>query len=112
FHQGDRLAILAENRPEWAIIDLACLYLGGVDVPLYLTSPVSDLTYILKDAGVSFLAVSGREPLAKALKLASDLPALSHLLLLDEGPNEETRLGQLPTISLNGLLARGEKSGG
>ena len=112
FRPGDRLAILADNHPEWAIIDLACLYLGGVDVPLYLTSPVSDLTYILQDAGVSFLAVSGREPLAKASKLASDLPALSHLLLLDEGPNEETRLGRLPTISLNGLLARGEKSGG
>lgn len=112
FRPGDRLAILADNHPEWAIIDLACLYLGGVDVPLYLTSPVTDLTYILKDAGVTFLAVSGREPLTKALKIASDLPALSHLLLLDEGPNEEVRLGQLPTISLDGLLARGEKSGG
>jgi len=111
FRPGDRLAILAENHPEWAIIDLACLYLGGVDVPLYLTSPVTDLTYILKDAGVTFLAVSGREPLAKALKVAGDLPALSHLLLLDEGPNEETRLGQLPSLSLNGLIARGEKGG-
>jgi long-chain acyl-CoA synthetase len=112
FRHGDRLAILADNHPEWAIIDLACLYLGGVDVPLYLTSPVADLTYILKDAGVTFLAVSGREPLAKALKIASDLPTLSHLLLLDEGPKEETRLGQLPSLSLEGLIARGEKSTG
>ena len=112
FRPGDRLAILADNHPEWAIIDLACLFLGGVDVPLYLTSPVSDLTYILKDAGVTFLAVSGREPLATALKVANDLPTLPHLLLLDEGPAEETRLGQLPSISLEGLFARGEKSGG
>ena len=110
FRPGDRLAILAENHPEWAIIDLACLYLGGVDVPLYLTSPVSDLTYILKDAGVTVLAVSGREPLAKALKVASDLPTLRYLLLLDEGPKEETRLGQLPSLSLEGLIARGEKA--
>ncbi len=109
FRPGDRLAILADNRPEWAIIDLACLYLGGVDVPLYLTSPTPDLTYIVKDAGVTFLAVSGREPLAKALKIASDFPSLSYLLLLDEGPNEETRLGQLPSLSLDGLIARGEK---
>lgn len=112
FRPGDRLAILADNHPEWVIIDLACLFLGGVDVPLYLTSPATDLTYILKDAGVTFLAVSGRDPLAKALKMANDLPALSHLLLLDEGPKEEMRLGQLPSISLDGLLALGESTGG
>jgi long-chain acyl-CoA synthetase len=112
FRAGDRLAILADNHPEWAIIDLACLYLGGVDVPLYLTSSTADLTYILKDAGVSFLAVSGREPLAKALKIAADLPSLKHLLLLDEGPKEEVRLGQLPSISLEGLLALGERASG
>ncbi len=112
FHPGDRLAILAENRPEWPIIDLACLYHGGVDVPLYLTSTPKDTAYILKDAGVRFIAVSGREQLAKILKIAGDLPALSYLLLLDDGPKEETRLGQLPALSLDGLLARGERNGG
>jgi long-chain acyl-CoA synthetase len=112
FHAGDRLAILAENRPEWPIIDLACLYLGGVDVPLYLTSTPRDTAYILKDAGVTFVAVSGREQLAKVLKIAGDLPELSYLLLLDDGPKEETRLGQLPALSLAGLLARGERNGG
>ena len=45
FRPGDRLAILAENDPEWTIIDLACLYLGGVDVPLYLTSPITEGKY-------------------------------------------------------------------
>ncbi len=112
FRPGDRLAILADNHPEWVIIDLACLYLGGVDVPLYLTSPATDLTYILKDAGVTFLAVSGRDSLAKALKISSDLPVLKYLLLLDEGPKEEMRLGQLPSMSLDGLLALGESTGG
>ena len=112
FRAGDRLAILAENRPEWPIIDLACLFLGGVDVPLYLTSPPQDLAYILKDAGVTFIAVSGREQLAKILTIAGDLPALSYLLLLDNGPKDETRLGQLPALGLDGLCARGEQHGG
>src|SRR5712691_4907618 len=112
FHAGDRLAILAENQPEWPIIDLACLYLGGVDVPLYLTSTPKDTTYILKDAGVRFIAVSGREQLAKVLKIAGSLPTLTHLLLLDDGPKDETRLGQLPTIGLEGLYAYGERQGG
>ena len=112
FRTGDRLAILAENRPEWPIIDLACLYLGGVDVPLYLTSTPKDTTYILNDAGVTFVAVSGREQLAKVLKISGSLPTLTHLLLLDNGPKEETRLGQLPTIGLEGLYAYGERLGG
>ena len=112
FRAGHRLAILAENRPEWPIIDLACLYLGGVDVPLYLTSTPKDTAYILKDAGVTFVALSGREQLAKILKIAGDLPDLAYLLLLDDGPQEETRLGQLPALSLAGLLARGERNRG
>ena len=112
FRAGDRLAIVAENRPEWPIIDLACLYLGGVDVPLYLTSTHNEAAYILKDAGVKFIAVSGREQLAKVLKIAGDLPDLAYLLLLDDGPKEETRLGQIPTLSFDGLLARGEHNGG
>ena len=109
FQAGDRLAILAENRPEWPIIDLACLYLGGVDVPLYLTSTPKDTAYILRDAGVSFIAVSGREQLAKVLKIAGDLPTLTHLILLDEGPKDETHLGKLPALGITGVYARGEQ---
>src|SRR6185436_11082056 len=32
---GDRVAILAENRPEWAYADLATLAAGAEDVPVY-----------------------------------------------------------------------------
>jgi long-chain acyl-CoA synthetase len=112
FRAGDRLAILAENRPEWPIIDLACLFLGGVDVPLYLTSPPRETSYILKETGVTFVAVSGREQLAKILQVAGDLPRLSYLLLLDDGPKEEIRLGPLPAIGIDGLMALGEREGG
>lgn len=109
FRAGDRLAILAENRPEWPIIDLACLYLGGVDVPLYLTSTPKEITYILRDAGVSFIAVSGRDQLAKVLKIAGNLPTLTHLILLDEGPKDATRLGHIPALSIEGVYAQGEQ---
>jgi long-chain acyl-CoA synthetase len=61
---------------------------------------------------VSFIAVSGREQLAKVLKIASDLPALTHLILLDEGPKDETRLGQIPALSIEGVYARGEQQSG
>ncbi|MEP6573555.1 MAG: AMP-binding protein, partial [Gemmatimonadota bacterium] len=36
---GERLAILSENRPEWAIADFACLIARCADVPVYPTLP-------------------------------------------------------------------------
>jgi long-chain acyl-CoA synthetase len=36
--RGDRVAIVSENRPEWAIADFACLTSGVTDVPLYRAS--------------------------------------------------------------------------
>ncbi|HEU4473733.1 MAG TPA: AMP-binding protein, partial [Gemmatimonadales bacterium] len=36
---GDRVAILSENRPEWAITDYACLAARCTDVPIYPTLP-------------------------------------------------------------------------
>lgn len=109
FREGDRLGILSENRPEWAIVDLACLFLGGVDVPLYLASPTADLAYVLRDAGVTFIAVSGQEQMAKILAVARELPDLFYLLMLDDGPREETRIGRLRVLGLEGLLALGER---
>src|SRR5687768_1433438 len=49
--RGDRVAILSENRPEWAIADYACLTAGLTDVPLYPTLPADQISYILKDSG-------------------------------------------------------------
>ncbi|HEY6828654.1 MAG TPA: AMP-binding protein, partial [Gemmatimonadaceae bacterium] len=36
---GDRVAILSENRPEWAVVDYATLALGAADVPIYPNLP-------------------------------------------------------------------------
>src|SRR5665647_2932073 len=35
--RGDKVAIMAENRPEWVYSDMAILGLGAVDVPLSYT---------------------------------------------------------------------------
>ena len=48
---GDRVAILSENRPEWAIADYACLTIGAADVPIYPNLPGDQIAYILRDSG-------------------------------------------------------------
>jgi len=35
--RGDKVAILSENRPEWAISDLSIMAIGAIVVPLHTT---------------------------------------------------------------------------
>src|SRR5438128_9009339 len=48
---GDRVAILSENRPEWAISDFAILCSAAVTVPIYPTLLGWQIEYILYDSG-------------------------------------------------------------
>ena len=56
--RGDRVALLSENRPEWALADYAMLCVGVLNVPVYPTLPANQISYILNDAGVRAIFVS------------------------------------------------------
>ncbi|MES2124755.1 MAG: long-chain fatty acid--CoA ligase [Gemmatimonadota bacterium] len=83
--RGDRMAILSENRPEWAIADYACLTARLADVPVYPTLPAHQAGYILQNSGARGAFVSTREQLAKVLECRASTPALEHLVLFDDG---------------------------
>jgi long-chain acyl-CoA synthetase len=74
--RGDRVAILSENRPEWAIADYACLTAGLTDVPLYPTLPADQIAYILRDSGAVAIFVSSEEQAGKIMSIRADAPAL------------------------------------
>jgi long-chain acyl-CoA synthetase len=59
--RGDRVAILSENRPEWAMADYACLLSGVVDVPVYSTLISEQVAYLLRDSGARLVFVSTAE---------------------------------------------------
>ena len=82
--KGDRVAILSENRWEWAVADFASLALGAIDVPLYATTGADQVGYMLRDAGVKVAVVASQEQLEK-LSQAGEMPALEHVLVMDEG---------------------------
>jgi long-chain acyl-CoA synthetase len=63
--KGDRVAILSENRPEWATADFACQMLGAVSVPIYSTLTGDQAAFILEDAGVRVIFVSSEQQLRK-----------------------------------------------
>src|ERR1035441_7061593 len=82
--KGDRVALLSENRWEWPVTDFAVLALGAVDVPLYLTLTVEQIRYMMLDSGAKVAVVSSGEQYEK-LAAAGDLPALEHVVVMDEG---------------------------
>ncbi|HYW06543.1 MAG TPA: long-chain fatty acid--CoA ligase, partial [Longimicrobium sp.] len=81
---GDRVALLSENRPEWAIADYAITGMGAVDVPVYPTLPANQIAYILKDSGARAILVSTREQLAKILEIRDGLPDLVLTVAFDD----------------------------
>jgi long-chain acyl-CoA synthetase len=82
--KGDRVAILSENRWEWAVTDFAVLAIGGVDVPLYPTLTPEQIGFMLRDSGAKVAVLSSREQYEK-LALAGELPALEHVVVMDAG---------------------------
>jgi len=81
--RGDRVAILSENRPEWAIADFACLTSGIIDVPLYPSLPSEQLCYPLRDSGASAIFVSTEAQAAKITAIRSEVPALKVVIVFD-----------------------------
>ncbi|HTV65343.1 MAG TPA: long-chain fatty acid--CoA ligase [Bryocella sp.] len=83
--KGDRVAILSENRPEWAVTDFACLLLGAVDVPIYATQTAEQCLYVLQNSQARIAFVSTRKQYDK-LAAVREQSGLETIVLMDEAP--------------------------
>ena len=81
---GDRVSLLSENRPEWAMADYACLCARAADVPIYPTLPAKQAEYILRDSGAAAVFCSTAVQLAKVLEVKGGLPSLQHIIVFDQ----------------------------
>ena len=100
--RGDRVAILSENRPEWAIADFACLTAGMTDVPIYPTIPAEQIAYILKDSGAAAIFVSNQVQAEKIRQIRGQLSALKAVIAFDDVPG-------LANMSIGELEKRGRQ---
>jgi long-chain acyl-CoA synthetase len=90
--RGERVAILSENSPEWAIADIACQMRGAISVPLFSTLPSVQVAGILRDCGARAIVVSDKSQLQKVLDARENLPDLQHIIVMDEkAASEESR---------------------
>jgi len=86
--KGDRLAILSENRPEWAIADLAAQCMGVISVPIYATLPMAQVRHIVSDSAARILIVSDKKQLAKAQEIRDGIRTLEHIVSMDTPESE------------------------
>jgi long-chain acyl-CoA synthetase len=86
--KDDRVALLSENRPEWAITDFGCLKVGAVTVPMFSTLTAAQVSYILNDSGAKVICVSTEAQLKKMLSIRDAVPTLEHIILFDASENE------------------------
>jgi long-chain acyl-CoA synthetase len=80
--KGDRIAILAENRWEWAVTDFAALAIGAVDVPIYPTLTGEQTAVLLADSGSRIVFVSTREQYEKVAAVRGQTH-LERIVLMD-----------------------------
>jgi long-chain acyl-CoA synthetase len=101
--KGDKVAILSENRPEWAIADLATLCAGAADATIYATLTAPQVQYILADSEAKAVFVSNAAQAAKVAEVRAQLPDLQHVVRFDQAP-------AAGTTSLDELRAKGREA--
>ena len=80
--RGDRIALIGENRWEWAVSDFATLAIGTANVPIYPTLTGEQIAGLLEDAGCRIAIVSTRQQFEKLAAVRSKTP-LQRILIMD-----------------------------
>ena len=81
--EGDRIAIISENRPEWSLTDLALLCLRAVNVPIYTTQAVDQIRFILENSGAKMLLISGLKLYKHALEAIRSVENIERIVFFD-----------------------------
>jgi len=93
---GDRVAIQAENRPEWLLADLGAQGIGATTVGVYPTSPEAELEYLLSHSGSTVFIAEDEEQLDKVAAVRERLPELKKIVVID--PRGVRALGEDPML--------------
>jgi long-chain acyl-CoA synthetase len=83
--KGDRIALISENRWEWAVTDFATLAIGAVDVPIYPTLTGEQIALLIRDADCRIAIVSNRQQFDKLNAVREQTP-LERIVIMDPGP--------------------------
>ena len=103
--RGDKVAIHAENRPEWVISDLGVQGIAAVAVGVYPTSPAAEVEYLLAHSEAKVVIAEDEEQLDKTLEVWDRLPGLTHAVVID--PRGVRALDDPRVLTFEALIALG-----
>ncbi len=83
FVEGDRVAIIGDNRPEWVIGELAAQSLRGASMGVYQDSVVDEVAYLATSANATFIIAEDQEQVDKLLEIWDDLSTVKALIYYD-----------------------------
>ncbi|MCX7875680.1 MAG: long-chain fatty acid--CoA ligase [Melioribacteraceae bacterium] len=102
--RGDKIAIIAENRPEWVYSDFAILGLGAIDVPLYPISTAETIEFCLNNSESVGIVVSNKFQLNKVLKVKNNCKTLKFIVVMNnEEISDEKNVFTFSQIQSKGL---------
>ncbi|MGH9599348.1 MAG: AMP-binding protein, partial [Terracidiphilus sp.] len=101
--KGDRIALMSENRWEWAVADFAVLAIGAVDVPIYPTLTAAQVAAMVQDAGCRIAVVSTRQQFDKLNSVRAHTQ-LERIVMMDSPAPEGA-------VELSALLAGADDRG-
>jgi long-chain acyl-CoA synthetase len=101
--KGDRIAIIGENRWEWAVSDFAILAIGAADVPIYPTLTGEQIAVLMRDADCRIAIVSTRQQFDK-LSAVRAKTNLERIVIMDSPAPEGA-------IAMSELLADADAAG-
>jgi long-chain acyl-CoA synthetase len=90
---GDRVALMSRTRYEWTVLDYAILTAGAVVVPVYPTSSLDQVEWILGDSGAVAIVAETSEHASKVAAARAGLPALTRVWVIDSGGLAEITAG-------------------
>lgn len=104
--EGDKVVILAENRPEWMMIDFSIVGIGAVDVPLYPSLTPKDIGFIINNSESKTVVVSNKLLLSKFLKVKDECPKVENIIVFNDKDADTSVTG---LYSLTQLKKMGEE---
>lgn len=81
---NDKIAIYSDNRPEWAVSDIATLAIGATDVTVYPTNSGPEAEYILNDSEAKICLCAGKFQVDNLLKEKDRLKKLQEIIVFDD----------------------------
>src|SRR5271166_1206187 len=104
--RGERVGLVAENRPEWIIADLAIMSAGAITVPAYVTHTVEDHRHVLANSGARAVIVSKSPLFARVLASANQVDAVHTVIAIEPASGQASAVD---LMSWDKMLARGSE---